>query len=323
MKNCPLFLFIGFFTFNSFGQMSVYSDLYVGVSDELFINFPLISFESGIVFVDRNGGLLSFSENTTWENATNNAHVDGPVRSYNTNNFIFPVGHNGVFQPVMIQGESDTGVLRVAYIHDKHPEKGKTEEIYQIHPIHYWKLLSPTGSAKITLSWNLHSELISFLGDWELKDLSIGGYDGTLWHHIPSSLDERSIEANEITSVLSGSITSEEPVLFDRFSAVALVIKGGIASEDTVQTAQAFTPNGDGVNDNWIIKGIENYPDASVYVYNLFGETVFKADGGYQNDWNGNFNSYGHKLDVGTYLYAIDLDSDGNVDSKGWIYINY
>src|SRR5690606_20422132 len=35
-----------------------------------------------------------------------------------------------------------------------------------------------------------------------------------------------------------------------------------------------FSPNGDGVNDNWMIEGIENYPESHVRVLDRFGSVV-------------------------------------------------
>ncbi|KKN08105.1 hypothetical protein LCGC14_1060080 [marine sediment metagenome] len=50
--------------------------------------------------------------------------------------------------------------------------------------------------------------------------------------------------------------------------------------------AQAFTPNGDGNNDSWVIPGIDNYPNNRVSVFNRWGNLVFEAKG-YANDWDG------------------------------------
>ncbi len=37
-----------------------------------------------------------------------------------------------------------------------------------------------------------------------------------------------------------------------------------------------ITPNGDGVNDTWVIEGIENYPTNSVQVYDKWGDMVYE-----------------------------------------------
>ncbi len=85
--------------------------------------------------------------------------------------------------------------------------------------------------------------------------------------------------------------------------------------------AQAFTPNGDGVNDTWVVPGLDNYPNAKVQVFNRWGHEVFAAMD-YQNDWNGNQGGNSKKLASGSYLYVIDL-GNGMAPLQGWLFINY
>ncbi|WP_421804031.1 gliding motility-associated C-terminal domain-containing protein [Flagellimonas sp.] len=91
--------------------------------------------------------------------------------------------------------------------------------------------------------------------------------------------------------------------------------------EPLLVPAQAFTPNGDGNNDAWIIPGIDNYPNNVVKVYNRWGHEVF-ATKSYRNDWEGFYKSRNEKLPAGSYLYIIDL-GDGSAPLQGWIFINY
>ncbi|WP_419213602.1 gliding motility-associated C-terminal domain-containing protein [Maribacter sp. X9] len=85
--------------------------------------------------------------------------------------------------------------------------------------------------------------------------------------------------------------------------------------------AQAFTPNGDGNNDTWMIPGIENYPNNMVKVFNRWGHVVYSARG-YANDWQGFYKEKNEKLPSGSYLYIIDL-GNGSVPLQGWIFLNY
>ncbi len=95
----------------------------------------------------------------------------------------------------------------------------------------------------------------------------------------------------------------------------------GVGQEQPITSAQAFTPNGDNINDTWIVRGIENYPNAMVTVYNRYGHEVFKAIG-YKNDWNGRYGSKSENLPAGSYYYVIDL-RNGSAPLDGWIFINY
>ncbi|TXE16668.1 DUF11 domain-containing protein, partial [Psychroserpens burtonensis] len=86
-----------------------------------------------------------------------------------------------------------------------------------------------------------------------------------------------------------------------------------------------FSPNGDGVNDVFVIDCIENYPDNSIEIYNRWGNIVYETKG-YRNDFDGTSNGRavlgeGDKLPVGTYYYVIDL-GNGSEPRVGWLYIN-
>ncbi|WP_298504468.1 gliding motility-associated C-terminal domain-containing protein [uncultured Maribacter sp.] len=92
-------------------------------------------------------------------------------------------------------------------------------------------------------------------------------------------------------------------------------------AEPTLAPAEAFTPNGDGINDSWVIPGIDNYPNSNVKVYNRWGHEVFATES-YKNDWNGKYKSNSEKLPAGSYLYVIDL-GNGTAPLRGWMFINY
>ena len=67
----------------------------------------------------------------------------------------------------------------------------------------------------------------------------------------------------------------------------------------------AFSPNGDKLNDVWIIQGLDWYPYTRVYVYNRWGNKIYENENGYLDPWDGNF--HGKELATGTYYYLIEL----------------
>ncbi|MCC8424743.1 MBG domain-containing protein, partial [Mucilaginibacter sp. UR6-11] len=78
-----------------------------------------------------------------------------------------------------------------------------------------------------------------------------------------------------------------------------------------------LSPNGDGKNDNWIIKDIALYPNNVVTIYDRAGRAIYKKQG-YNNDWSGTVN--GAPLAQGTYYYVVEL-SPGITPIKGFITI--
>ncbi len=87
---------------------------------------------------------------------------------------------------------------------------------------------------------------------------------------------------------------------------------------DCLIIPNAITPNGDGINDTWIIENIELFPSAYIYVFNRWGQQIWQ--GRPSDEWDGKYN--GKKLPAGTYLYIINL-FNGSDPYKGTITIIY
>ncbi|WP_316819368.1 gliding motility-associated C-terminal domain-containing protein [Pedobacter nyackensis] len=80
-----------------------------------------------------------------------------------------------------------------------------------------------------------------------------------------------------------------------------------------------LTPNGDGINDTWVIKDIEKYPDNEITIFDRSGRTIHHVIN-YQNDWMGYLK--GKPLEEGTYYYIIKLRKNNKADHiKGFITI--
>ena len=96
--------------------------------------------------------------------------------------------------------------------------------------------------------------------------------------------------------------------------------------QDTIvmKDKYGFSPNGDGVNDTWVIEDIQLFPNNVVHVYNRSGKMVYTMKG-YDNSFNGFSNkvSSGKKLPVGAYYFTVEFNTPGAKPAKGWIYINY
>jgi gliding motility-associated-like protein len=119
-----------------------------------------------------------------------------------------------------------------------------------------------------------------------------------------------------------------ERPMFDALATTDFVVQGtdenGCINFDTVTIevkkdfqvypAEVLTPNGDGVNDTWVIENIENYGSSKVQVLNRWGEPVFEQES-YQNDWEGS-NKNNDILPDGTYYYILTF-SDIDRSYKG------
>ncbi|MEP6747533.1 MAG: PKD domain-containing protein [Bacteroidota bacterium] len=70
-----------------------------------------------------------------------------------------------------------------------------------------------------------------------------------------------------------------------------------------IKVPNAFSPNGDGINDTWVIQYLESYPACTVDVYNRYGQLVYHSTG-YTKPWDGRVNN--QPLPVGTYYWIIN-----------------
>jgi gliding motility-associated-like protein len=87
---------------------------------------------------------------------------------------------------------------------------------------------------------------------------------------------------------------------------------------------EAFSPNGDGINDQFIIRGLtELYPNNSLQIFNRWGAEILNM-APYNNDWDGKAETglnAGEVLPVGTYWFILDL-GDGSEPIMDFIYLN-
>lgn len=70
-----------------------------------------------------------------------------------------------------------------------------------------------------------------------------------------------------------------------------------------VKIPNAFSPNGDGINDKWTITNLELYPRSRVLIFNRYGQQVYNGFG-YTGPWDGTIK--GKPLEPATYYYVID-----------------
>lgn len=64
-----------------------------------------------------------------------------------------------------------------------------------------------------------------------------------------------------------------------------------------------FTPNSDGINDTFVIPGIEKLPNAEVRIYNVYGKLLYYAKDYERSPWDGT--SEGRLQPIGAYLYQV------------------
>ena len=106
---------------------------------------------------------------------------------------------------------------------------------------------------------------------------------------------------------------------FPNYCDTALVLVYVSELNDALIIPNAFSPNGDNVNDVFEIKGLTNFPDNEIQVFDRNGILVYSVIG-YRNTWTGK-DRKGKELDNGSYFYVLDK-KDGTAALSGYVVIS-
>ena len=93
-------------------------------------------------------------------------------------------------------------------------------------------------------------------------------------------------------------------------------IDGSIQDDSQVYFPSAFTPNDDGIRDEWLIMNIEKFPKCHLQIMDPDSTLVFESHG-YQQPWDGIFND--ESLPTGAYEYVCQLDPNDPEEITGTV----
>ena len=93
------------------------------------------------------------------------------------------------------------------------------------------------------------------------------------------------------------------------FSSVRVVVCD--EPPEIIKVFNTFTPNDDGVNDEWNIEDLRYYPNCVVEIFDRWGRKVFTSTRGYTVPWNGR-DVRGRPLPMETNYYIIHLNDGTN-----------
>jgi gliding motility-associated-like protein len=91
------------------------------------------------------------------------------------------------------------------------------------------------------------------------------------------------------------------------------------SNEDCLFIADGITPNGDGINDTWVVGGLEFFPSSSVTVHNRWGQVMFESAPG-TTPWDGTFN--GQFVPASDYYFVIRTEP-GKKPITGTVTVKY
>lgn len=192
---------------------------------------------------------------------------------------------------------------------------------------------------------------VTFIGSDKDNDGLDDGYEGTTaididvndeiddpLNDLPDTDSDGESDYRDVDDDGDGKMTSDEDVNKDGDYTNDDSDGNGIpdyleanSAEPDLEVFNVVTPNGDGIHDVLAIRGLENYPNNTIKIYNRWGVLVYSTRG---------YNSQGNvfdgtsqgratidqdnKLPVGTYFYILEYEDPASTlrTLNGYIYLN-
>ncbi|UPZ14379.1 gliding motility-associated C-terminal domain-containing protein [Flavobacterium humidisoli] len=288
------------------------------------------TFKNGIIDADTFNGKMIFDQNAFHTDASNLSFVDGKVENIGDLDFEFPIGDQLYFRPSYHdKGANANNIYTTQYFlqnaGNQYPYTSKDETIISIDEVEYWNLTQDQGSEKIILSLTLDTNTTpaSFFEENPNTQLGIVRWDQA----VQKWVNEGGVTTNLLTGANYSKLVTTQVGGYGLFTIA--IVKNTITPDSDLIIYNAVSPNGDGINDSFYIKGIDKYPDNRVEIYNRWGVKVYDATSYNENDVM--FKGYsdgrstvkrGEGLPAGTYFYVLKYNKDNTIIEKtGYLYI--
>jgi gliding motility-associated-like protein len=301
-------------------DVELYTSL--GVSNEL-------NFINGKVFTPRNNQSISldYINHQLSVGEDDSRYVDGYVTVTGTDEFIFPIGHDNKFRPMVLPTQNVNNTFRGAY-YAVNPNTAPSNVFSQnfdtnekqlfintISNVEFWDL-DGAAATTITLTWNAASNVAAIAEDVNL--LRVVGWSKTENKWID-------LGRTAVSGDLNAGTVSSKTFTPDEYEVIT--IGAEYADGDLSDVNIIITPNGDDKNEALVFDGLEQYKNNTLSIVNRWGNQVYEATD-YKNNWKGTSEGRAtvnktNDLPVGTYFYVLKFGDDGLSKTQlGWIYIH-
>ncbi len=305
-----------------------FHDLEVGVENNLFLGVSLdvdhsLYFIYGNISSDkaRKNISLKLDEKSTYEGVSEISKVNGFVTVQDQKEFTFPIGDSDTYKPLTIKFVGDPFLAKCAYFAENpefpssiaggYDSTKKDEILATVFPQEFW-ILNTSGRLQITLYWDPGSNLSYFTEFTDYVVVTGWNKDEKKWKDLGNALIEG--------DMANGSVTS---TIFNANNYEIFTLGFRVDQSTNAPGNYAYTPNGDGINDNFTLPIIKRSPNNLLQIFNRSGQLVYKQPN-YSNEFNGKGNisifSDREELPEGVYFYLIELH-DLNQKFQGYFYL--
>jgi gliding motility-associated-like protein len=270
-----------------------------------------------------------FGTHASHNQASDNSYINGPVTKMGDTAFEFPLGHNTKYRSIAIEapgGASDSYLAQYfPYNSDtEYPHTQKAGNIELIDTQEYWRVtrMQDDDFVRISIGWDTSLTSDELLQNPDLIHIVRWDTDQALW-----------IDEGGVVDTVNNRVTTLLPISGSGIFTLARV-KGDLILPGNVTVFNYISPNDNGENDFFLIKGIAQHPNNQLTIYNRWGNQVYQVQGYNESDRvfrgfsNGDFTlSKGDGLPTGTYFYVLEYEYVTNSTPQsyrtaGYLYIN-
>lgn len=265
---------------------------------------------------------LDYLDNAIYTLEDDLRHVDGYASVSSTESFNFPIGQDDKLRPLITPAQLSLEKFSAAYFNEdpNFPstfsnsfDTNNSEGIINtVNTEEFWDF-NGRVETYVTLTWDQESQIDNIVND--LINLRVVGWSKAenRWLDLGNSATTGDLNNGTISSIV---FTPED---------YEIITFGALIGSDGLTVYNGISPNNDGLNENFIIEGVELFKN-NLQIFNRWGRIVYEAEN-YDNTFNGVSNkkvvgNQGKKLPVGTYFYVLKLTEEDKSYS-GYIYITY
>jgi gliding motility-associated-like protein len=255
--------------------------------------------------------------------------IDGYAAITNKQHFIFPIGDDTYLRPLSLNSESTNLFAKCAYffedpnapvsISGSFDTNNTARDVELVSTTEFWRLESTVVST-VNVSWNTRSSMESLTDDSTTIVLVGWSKLGNRWENLGATSVLGNLEQGFITS------NSFLPSNYEMITLGSSKIPFEPLEREVVSLENYFvSPNGDGINDTFIVPELADSPNNVVAIYDRYGIKVFEKSN-YTNDFSGTANvgdfiiNRNQGLPSGIYFYTIFM-IDLNLDYQGFLYL--
>ncbi|WP_109299827.1 gliding motility-associated C-terminal domain-containing protein [Aquimarina sp. AU474] len=308
----------------------VFHDVEIDVANDLFLEVSMgvsnfQEFVNGRVQTprDRKNVSLDYIDDAPYLGENDDRYVDGYASMTGLLDFTFPVGDDFRLRPMSIQSQAAVNTANGAYYFEDpnspnfFPGSFNTNNfgdlLFGISTFEFWDLDGDVET-RVTLTWDDNSNIPTLVND--LTNLRVVGWDRNLEQWV--NLGNTSVSGDLNNGQIISELMIPDNYIVITFGTSDILLDGDL------EIFTAVSPNGDGLNDTFIIQGIAQFPNNELSIFNRWGVEVYNKKG-YDNSWAGVSEgratiAKGEELPVGTYYYVFKIE--GRKDQAGYLYIN-